>query len=219
MSFYLDRGERWRETMSTADLKPRSLPQQSRSRATVEHVLRVSMELLDEVGVEAFNTNLLAERAGVGLRAIYRYFPNKLTILIALAERMRDHERSWIGDLRDVAGRENWRAAVAQSIDGYYKAASTQSGFLGLRAAVNAIPELRAIDAAASAELQMDLATGLARLGIRLSPGHLKVVCQTIVESANRMLDIALMSRPAHAKMLVRELKHMITSLLARYLD
>ena len=47
-------------------------------------ILETAAELVDEVGVVGFTTNLLAERAGIRVRTIYRYFPSKLGVLNAL---------------------------------------------------------------------------------------------------------------------------------------
>lgn len=204
--------------MATPTLKPRSLPAQSRSRATVDLVLDTAADLLDEVGLEGFNTNLLADRAGVSVRAIYRYFPNKLAVLVALAERMRGWERDWIGDLAPRAG-EPWRATLERAIDGYFQAASAQRGVASLRAAMLAIPELRAVEAAASADYQAELAQGLAMLGVVAPPERLAAVSQVVVESASRLLDVALASPPDRAVPLLEELKRMIANLLADYLE
>jgi AcrR family transcriptional regulator len=205
--------------MPGSDLKPRSIPQQARSRATVEHVLRVSAELLEELGLEGFNTNLLAERAGVNLRAIYRYFPNKKAILLEMAVRMREIEHAWVGDLSQVADRAQWRSAVDRAIDGYFQAASRRPGYAALRAAAQAMPELKAVDHAENISLQDDLAAGLTKVGLSLDPAHLSALCETIIESASRILDIAIQSPPSRAELLVRELKRMIVNLLADYLD
>ncbi len=200
-----------------ADWKPRTVPQQARSRATVDHVLSIAAGLLDEVGIDGFNTNLLAERAGVGLRAIYRYFPNKLAIFVALAERLRETERAWIDDLRAFASAVPWELAVDRSIDGYFQAAARHPGYAAMRAATQALPELQAIGEAASHALEEDLAIGLTNLGVRLEHDHLMVLCQTIIESANRILEIALRSSSGEAALLLREVKHMIRSLLGDY--
>ena len=205
--------------MSSVELGLRSTPRQARSRATMERILSVSAELLEAVGVEGFNTNLLAERAGVGVRAIYRYFPNKLAILVALAEAFGEAERDWIGDLRQLGTDGDWRAAAARAIDGYYEAASRQRGFAALRAAANATPELRELDRLGNKALEDDLAEGLAGLGVVLAPAHLSALCRTIMETSNRMLDIALQSPRAEAELLVRELKRMIVALLETYVD
>ena len=185
----------------------------------MDRVLQASAELLAEVGVDGFNTNLLAERAGVGVRAIYRYFPNKLAILVAMAEQLRETERAWIGDLRALVARGDWRQAVDQSIDGYYRAAAAHNGYAALRAASRAVPELKRIDEASSQDLQAELAAGLTDLGVAMPSDQLTVLCQVVIESANHILDIALQSPPPTAELLVGELKHMIANLLADYLD
>lgn len=183
----------------------------------MQRILEVSAELLEEVGIEGFNTNLLAERAGLGTRAIYRYFPNKFAILVAMAQALRATERAWIGNLREPASGGDWREAAARAIDGYFEAASRQPGYAALRAAAYAIPELREADSLENRALEQDLAAGLTALGVVLEPGRMRALCKTIMESSNRMLDIALQSPRDEAAQLVRELKLMITSLLENY--
>jgi AcrR family transcriptional regulator len=184
----------------------------------MQRILEVSAQLLEEVGIEGFNTNLLAERAGLGTRAIYRYFPNKFAILVAMAEGLRATERAWIGNLREPASDGDWRQAVARAIDGHFEAASRQPGYAALRAAALAIPELRESDSLENRALAQDLAAGLTTLGVTLDPERMRALCKTIMESSNRMLDIALQSPRDEAALLVRELKLMITSLLENYI-
>ncbi len=62
--------------MPNVDLIPRKQPQQARSGITIQRVLEEAELLLVEQGMDGFNINVLAQRAGVGVRAIYRYFPN-----------------------------------------------------------------------------------------------------------------------------------------------
>jgi AcrR family transcriptional regulator len=184
----------------------------------MHRILKASAELLEEVGIDGFNTNLLAERAGLGTRAIYRYFPNKFAILVAMAQDLRATERAWIGNLREPASDGDWRGAVARAIDGHFEAASRQPGYAALRAAAFAIPELRESDDLENRELAQDLAAGLTTLGVTLDPVRMRALCKTIMESSNRMLDIALQSPRDEAAQLVRELKLMITSLLENYI-
>ena len=204
--------------MTSIELGPRSEPQQARSRATLQRILQASAELLEEVGVEGFNTNLLAERAGVGTRAIYRYFPNKFAILVAMAKGLRETERAWIGNLREGDPSGDWRQAAARAIDGYFDAASQQPGYAALRAAAFATPELRELDSLENRELEADLAAGLTSIGVALQPERMRALCKTIMETSNRILDIALQSPPDEAALLVRELKLMIVSLLENYI-
>ena len=83
--------------------KPRALPVQNRARETVLRILECAAALIDEVGIEGFNTNLLAERASVRVRTIYRYYPTKLAILtevlFRLNETLNDVKRWILGHL------------------------------------------------------------------------------------------------------------------------
>ena len=63
----------------------RKIPSQARSRATLDIILEAAAQLLESVGESGFNTNALAERAGVSIGTLYRYFPDKQSIIAALA--------------------------------------------------------------------------------------------------------------------------------------
>lgn len=65
---------------------PRKRPVQKRSRATVEAILGAATRILEEQGLTGFNTNAVAERAGVSIGSLYQYFPGKDAILVALME-------------------------------------------------------------------------------------------------------------------------------------
>ena len=63
----------------------RKIPSQMRSRATLDIILEAAAQLLESAGERGFNTNALAERAGVSIGTLYRYFPDKRSIIAALA--------------------------------------------------------------------------------------------------------------------------------------
>ena len=65
----------------------RKTPRQARSLQKVDWILEAAAQLLEKQGSAAFNTNAVAERAGVSIGTLYRYFPDKQAILAALAER------------------------------------------------------------------------------------------------------------------------------------
>ncbi|MGA0599360.1 TetR/AcrR family transcriptional regulator [Caulobacter sp. KR2-114] len=202
--------------MSIPELNRRARPQQARSQATVERVLLVSAELLEEVGVNGFNTNLLARRVGVGVRAIYRYFPNKWAILVALAEGFGELERTWVGDLKHPSGAD-LQASIDRAIDGYYEGAKRRPGYAALRAAAQASPELRLVDERSNRALQEDLAAGLRDFGVKLDDRQLRTLCLVIIETANRLLDLALQAEPEEAARIVTELKRMLLAFLQLY--
>jgi AcrR family transcriptional regulator len=65
----------------------RRKPRQARSRATWEAILEAASQILERDGAAGFNTNAVAERAGVSIGTLYQYFPDKTAILLAAAER------------------------------------------------------------------------------------------------------------------------------------
>ena len=67
--------------------KPRKLPTQERSRATVDAIMQAATYILVRSGWECLTTNAIAERAGVNIGSIYQYFPNKEAIVAELERR------------------------------------------------------------------------------------------------------------------------------------
>jgi AcrR family transcriptional regulator len=67
-------------------VNPRKLPQQDRSRLTVEAILEATTRILTQEGYDKANTNRIAERAGISVGSLYQYFPNKESLMAALIE-------------------------------------------------------------------------------------------------------------------------------------
>src|SRR5579862_4317295 len=68
-------------------LKPRKKPAQTRSTALVEAVLEAAARILERDGLEGYNTNAVANRAGVSVGSLNQYFPNKDALTVAVLER------------------------------------------------------------------------------------------------------------------------------------
>lgn len=74
----------------------RRQPQQERARSTVQFVLDATVKLLKRDGIDAINTNRVADVAGVSIGSIYQYFPDKRAIFGALHERHAEETRRLI---------------------------------------------------------------------------------------------------------------------------
>jgi AcrR family transcriptional regulator len=68
-------------------LQLRNAPAQARSRERLRRVLDAADELLEREGAPAFTTTRIAQAAGVSIGTVYRFFPDKETIVEALAVR------------------------------------------------------------------------------------------------------------------------------------
>lgn len=68
-------------------LAMRKQPSQVRTRRLVEHILDNTLWLIQEQGMAAVNTNLIAKYAEIDIASLYRFFKNKEAIFFALAHR------------------------------------------------------------------------------------------------------------------------------------
>lgn len=68
-------------------IEPRKEPKQVRASATVSIILDAAARILSEEGYRRFNTNRVAEVAGVSVGSLYQYFPSKDAMLSALLRR------------------------------------------------------------------------------------------------------------------------------------
>lgn len=92
------------DTSQTKQSVGRRSPIQKRAQRTRLLILETAVQLLEEQGLEHFNTNRLAERSGFGVGTIYQYFANKQAILEALSRYERERR---VGMIRDALRRHN----------------------------------------------------------------------------------------------------------------
>jgi AcrR family transcriptional regulator len=65
-------------------LAPRKQPRQGRAKATRDAIIEAAAQIVARDGLAGFNTNAVAERAGVSIGSLYQYFPNKDAVMAAL---------------------------------------------------------------------------------------------------------------------------------------
>jgi AcrR family transcriptional regulator len=63
--------------------EPRKAPVQARSTASVDAILKATVQVLVRVGKDKLTTTRVAARAGVSVGTLYQYFPNKSALLRA----------------------------------------------------------------------------------------------------------------------------------------
>ncbi len=100
-------------------LNARKRPRQMRSAATVEAIIEAAARILEVSGLEAFNTNAVAEKAGVSIGSLYQYFPAKEALLAALIRRKRTELIADIEREKALAGAHD----LSRVLDGFIRAA------------------------------------------------------------------------------------------------
>lgn len=97
-----------------AVLSIRKAPRQRRSAHTVEAILEAAALVLEEGGLEGFNTNAVARRAGASIGTLYQYFPSKDALTLALLQR---EEGKYREAATAAAALPDWREAVRTFIE------------------------------------------------------------------------------------------------------
>jgi len=208
------------EDAGLTELALRTTPVQRRAKATVAHILETAATLLDEVGVDGFNTNRLAERAGVRVRTVYRYFPNKVAVLSALAERVGAAEQSLLDQFSIVADPNvEWTAVVDSIIDGYIRGTRDVAGLTPIRRAARAIPELRAVEDRIKRLIADALATALRKRGVQLPRRRMEALTRILVETTTVTMDMARDGGRTYSDQFVRELKAMLLAYMETSFD
>ncbi|HSX35400.1 MAG TPA: TetR/AcrR family transcriptional regulator [Patescibacteria group bacterium] len=89
-------------------------PMQDRGKKRVQLILRAAMKLLQERGFVRVTTNDIAQAAGIPIGSLYRYFPNKDALLIAIIELYIDDISALIADAarRPLFNEFGWHEVV-----------------------------------------------------------------------------------------------------------
>lgn len=131
-------------------LEAKLQPTQARAQDTYEVVLATAGEMLAEMGFEQLTTNAICKRAGLTPPALYRYFPNKYSILKELGDRLMrlqdDIVLAWI-DEGGLAG-ETVEERVEKSVAIQRRIVAETRAFPGGAAigrALRAIPMLQQV--------------------------------------------------------------------------
>ncbi len=98
--------------IARARTRPRKTPSQPRSERTVEAIVEAAARILETRGLAGFNTNAVADKAGVSVGSLYQYFPNKDALIATLSAR----ERTLLGTEIAAAARQAQGLALATAL-------------------------------------------------------------------------------------------------------
>jgi AcrR family transcriptional regulator len=194
--------------------KPRKLPKQERSQATVSAILIATTRILTEEGYDKFNTNRVAELAGVSVGSLYQYFPNKAALLYALGEHhaneMAQLAQHHLEDLGDRSILEVLQQIIKAVLAAY---AVNPKLYRILHQQVPRSEEMQKLD---DARIEQMLHAFLALHRDQLRPKNLDITVFIISRTIKALLYDAIADRPNLLKN--GELEQEIMSMLSSYL-
>lgn len=130
----------------------RNAPVQARSSARLTGLLDAAAAIIDEIGFERLTTAMVAERAGASIGTVYRYFPDRIAVVEALAarclQRLGERIDAGLADER-ITG---WCDAVDIAIDAEVAMYRSEPGFRTVRFGDLETTERLAAEAGADAD-------------------------------------------------------------------
>ncbi len=195
----------------------RRAPVQRRSAERLTRILDACADLLDEVGYDALSTRAVAQRAGVPIGSVYRFFGNKRQMADALAQRNLERYSARVTERLREAGDGGWRTAMDAVLDEYLEMKRTAPGFslvdFGNQIPVGARhgePNHRVADRLT------ELLSGY--LG-REPDEELRRVFLIAVETADTLVHLAFRVAPEGDPKIIEEMREMLRAYLSRVLD
>ncbi|WP_448101377.1 TetR/AcrR family transcriptional regulator [Luteibacter jiangsuensis] len=83
-------------------MKPRKMPRQARSAATVAAIFEATIQVLLSDGYNGLTTTRVAARAGVSVGTMYQYFPHRQALLYAVLENYLEEVVKALQDASDA---------------------------------------------------------------------------------------------------------------------
>lgn len=196
------------------ELLEKNRPQQERAKRTYEAILAATAELLVEVGVERISTNLVAERAGITVPALYRYFPNKYAVLNALGAVLMDKQNAvfqrWFDHYLDADNPQLLLDNIYEVLKQTYEVTRRQTGGLEVVQALRAVAPLQEVRLASHRLVAAQFAKIVADLLAQPEDESIKTRARLTIDSGYAIVEMALEDQSLSTETLLREGSRMI---------
>ncbi len=196
----------------------RNEPVQARSTARLGALMDAAAAVVDEIGFERLTTAMVAERAQASIGTVYRYFPDRIALLQALAGRNLERVLTRVGDEVVKPEHKNWLEAMSAAMGILVEAFRTEPGFRGLR--VGDVIDLRRTPTERTYKsiLADRMLDGLiARFGYTDS-GELRFLFESAVEVSDALASRAFLHDPNGEEQFLRVGYDVTYRMLAPYL-
>jgi AcrR family transcriptional regulator len=207
----MNNGGQHDDQLVSADVEQRRLPVQGRSRERVNTILKCTIELIKDVGVQGLKTSEIARQAGISLPSLYRYFPNKAAIIKALAEQ---HIEKLNGLLQNFLTDFDLDEGFDHLIDVYAQFYRSEPGYKEIWSGVESMPELQELDLG-------ELYDHAERLSVKakskfhgIDEERVWLICVMLPRTCGAILRLSMTMEEAQSAVLLSELKLMVKAYL-----
>lgn len=193
----------------------RAVPKQARAAATYARLLDAAVVVLVDRGLQGFNTNVVAETAGVNVATLYHYFPDKNAVLRELFDRNERVRVDFVVHHLELLPRaDDLRVWVGVLVDYLLTARLNEPAGAVLRRAWRAVPELTVVEEERNSALVTAVAAALQGRFAHQPAVRLQTTARVLLTASVAVLDQA-SEHPEIARALADELVDVIHARLA----
>jgi AcrR family transcriptional regulator len=169
----------------------RAQPQQERGARTVDLILAVTAQLLEEAGFEKLSTNAICERAGLTPPALYRYFPNKYAVLKELGTRLMAAQNAALAEwLSNGPTSDDLRQSLAVMLLEQHRVTRAQAGGGWIMRSLRASPFLMDVRQQSNLQVVDGLLAWLLGTNPRLDPATARLKLRIAVEAGYAVIEM-----------------------------
>ena len=176
-------------------LAVKTQPAQRRATQTFERLLDVAAQVLADVGIDRFSTNIVCERATLSPPALYRYFPNKYALLCELGRRLMERQNELIPNWITLEALAGTRAGLERALQGLlldtHRVTRDTTAGVWITRALRAVPVLASVRLDSHAKVAQALIALLQSAYPEADVEQLRIVSRVTVEliyAANELL-------------------------------
>ena len=191
----------------------RRQPSQDRAQKTQLLIFETAAKLLEQEGLEGFNTNRLARVSGFSVGTIYQYFADKRAILLALAQHeqaraMQEVRRLLMTDLANLPSEDEFprvRAIVRAMLHTFSSRQRAHKILIDLALTADRYDRPDSPVMALSALLTAGVVTGKEGMALTLSEIDAFVLTQAVIGSVRAAVvrDVRMLKKPQFEDALV----------------
>jgi AcrR family transcriptional regulator len=204
-----------RESATPVAAGVRRKPVQERSAGTVQQILAATSALLGRMPLEDITTSLVAKEAGISVGGLYRFFPDKQSIVDAIAVRhMEDFKATLLRSVAKLALADG-PTFLSRVIDAYVAFLDERPDFrtisLGRHVSAQARKSQAEPDSGPAALVRWFL---MKRLGVKKSD-DLDLKLRVLIETGERLIAYAYTQESATERLrVIAEMKLMLANYL-----
>jgi AcrR family transcriptional regulator len=185
-------------------------PRQARSKARLAQILAAADAILAEEGVEGLTVRRIAERAGVPVGSLYQFFPDKGSVVDAVARAYIAEFDNLVGHLVSSADSGDWSDPVGRIVDSFVALYRSHPGYVALWSGRHLSAELARADEANNQLIAAGVQRVLASHAEVADGPALALAVRVAVRTADALLQYAFSLSPDGDEAVLAELKNLL---------